>query len=317
MLHEPRNGYMEKDVTSLLPNFFTDDWRDDWGGDRSWNPLEPRSFSGLPPPIQPPKEWNERAERTPSPLRRMDWAESFVGTSGRGRMEVPDVGIIGQAVGADRRAGQGSPGAVGASLLRSIQNHQAHQMTSAKEMSAAPYRPGELLSKAMTQETSDAQIPTNSAASFDMKGHKAAAEAHCEVSPDERDDDDDDDDDDYSDSEDAYEDGQRPVPPGKVDGQQLNVGSTGHHLRLCKPCAFWNTKGCKDGKACKFCHLCEPGEKKRRKKEKSAYIRNISRWRQTDPPPAPAAPPSRAPGPPGGPPGPPIGGPGPSLPPRR
>ncbi|CAL1174153.1 unnamed protein product [Cladocopium goreaui] len=40
MLHEPRNGYMEKDVTSLLPNFFTDDWRDDWGGDRSWNPLE-------------------------------------------------------------------------------------------------------------------------------------------------------------------------------------------------------------------------------------------------------------------------------------
>ncbi|CAL1174174.1 unnamed protein product [Cladocopium goreaui] len=192
-------------------------------------------------------------------------------------------------------------------------------MTSAKEMSAAPYRPGELLSKAMTQETSDAQIPTNSAASFDMKGHKAAAEAHCEVdgservSPDERDDDDDDDDDDYSDSEDAYEDGQRPVPPGKVDGQQLNVGSTGHHLRLCKPCAFWNTKGCKDGKACKFCHLCEPGEKKRRKKEKSAYIRNISRWRQTDPPP-PAAPPTR---PPPGPPGPPIGGPGPSLAPRR
>eukprot|EP00435_Cladocopium_sp_Y103_P031130 s541_g7.t2 len=521
MLHEPRNGYMEKDVTSLLPNFFTDDWRDDWGGDRSWNPLEPRSFSGLPPPIQPPKEWNERAERTPSPLRRMDWAESFVGTSGRGRMEVPDVGIIGQAVGADRRAGQGklmrgrefscilssrrtallataalpvlrwcsrrsskasrrevfiwpllmcgpparaevtladvskgimggdrdvyypswflgeweattelvsvefpqgeqmadkdalrqkqllgtkqaveqypqkyidydgkiiadrgynmrnyvrgsgggpralesvewdpqspnlfkkkdseilviqrldqsaaaaaishcehrlkktdsatgSPGAVGASLLRSIQNHQAHQMmTSAKDMSAAPYRPGELLSKAMTQETSDAQIPTNSAASFDMKGHKAAAEAHCEVSPDERDDDDDDDDDDYSDSEDAYEDGQRPVPPGKVDGQQLNVGSTGHHLRLCKPCAFWNTKGCKDGKECKFCHLCEPGEKKRRKKEKSAYIRNISRWRQTDPP--TPVPPTRAPGPPG-PPGPPIGGPGPSLAPRR
>ena len=47
--------------------------------------------------------------------------------------------------------------------------------------------------------------------------------------------------------------------------------------------------------------------------EKSAYIRNISRWRQTDPPP-PAAPP-RAPPP--GPPGPPIGGPGPSLAPRR
>ena len=62
------------------------------------------------------------------------------------------------------------------------------------------------------------------------------------MSPDERDDDDDDED--YSDSEEGYEDSQRPgthgssdfcdhnmccrpVPPGKVDGQQLNVGSTG------------------------------------------------------------------------------------------
>jgi len=304
MLHEARNGYMEKDVTSLLPNFFADEWRDDWRGERSWNPLEPHFFStGLPPPVhRAPPEWNERAERTPSPLRRMDWAETFVGNSGRGRMEVPDVGIIGQAVGADRRAGQGSPGAVGASLLRSIQNHQ---VTSAKDSSAMPYRPGELLSKAMTQETSDVH-PINSASSFDIKGHKAVAEDP--VSPDERDDDDDDDDDDYTDSEDGDEDGQRPIPPGKVDGQQLNVGSTGHHLRLCKPCAFWNTKGCKDGKECKFCHLCEPGEKKRRKKEKSAYIRNISRWRQTDPP---ASSPGRAPGPLG----PPIGAPapGPSL----
>lgn len=60
MLHEARNGYMEKDlwpwekwerpkvavdsfllkldppfsqdVTSLLPNFFADEWRDDWRG---------------------------------------------------------------------------------------------------------------------------------------------------------------------------------------------------------------------------------------------------------------------------------------------
>ncbi|CAJ1433701.1 unnamed protein product [Effrenium voratum] len=95
-------------------------------------------------------------------------------------------------------------------------------------------------------------------------------------------------DEDETDSEDDWQDGHRPVPPGKVDGQNLNVGSQGHHLRLCKPCAFWNTKGCKDGKECKFCHLCEPGEKKRRKKEKSAYIRNISRWRQ-QPAPEPAA----------------------------
>merc|ERR1719495_740249 len=49
------------------------------------------------------------------------------------------------------------------------------------------------------------------------------------------------------------------------------MGSTGHYLRTCKPCAFVNTKGCKDGAWCNFCHLCEPGEKKRRKKEKKAF----------------------------------------------
>eukprot|EP00438_Fugacium_kawagutii_P022025 Skav232745 [mRNA] locus=scaffold4478:20128:30975:+ [translate_table: standard] len=157
------------------------------------------------------------------------------------------------------------------------------KVTSARD-AAPPYRPGELLSRALMQEIS-ATGPTHSG--FGMPGHQAAAEAsQCEASPSGSPDDDDDDDD-YSDSEEAYEDGQRPVP-AKVDGQALNVGSTGHHLRLCKPCAFWNTKGCKDGKECKFCHLCEPGEKKRRKKEKSAYIRNISRWR-TDTPTPPAS----------------------------
>mmetsp|Transcript_129439 Transcript_129439/g.360544 ORF Transcript_129439/g.360544 Transcript_129439/m.360544 type:complete len:290 (-) Transcript_129439:182-1051(-) len=56
------------------------------------------------------------------------------------------------------------------------------------------------------------------------------------------------------------------------------VGSASHHLRLCKPCAFVATKGCKDGASCKFCHLCEPGEKKRRKKEKHAFWRALNRW---------------------------------------
>lgn len=56
------------------------------------------------------------------------------------------------------------------------------------------------------------------------------------------------------------------------------VGSAGHHLRACKPCAFVNTKGCKDGVMCQFCHLCEPGEKKRRKKEKKAFQRAVNQW---------------------------------------
>ncbi|CAK0830710.1 unnamed protein product [Prorocentrum cordatum] len=59
-----------------------------------------------------------------------------------------------------------------------------------------------------------------------------------------------------------------PAPAGA--GAPPNAGSAGHHLNRCKPCAFANTKGCKDGPDCAFCHLCEPGEKKRRKKALSA-----------------------------------------------
>lgn len=59
-----------------------------------------------------------------------------------------------------------------------------------------------------------------------------------------------------------------------------SVGSAGHHARLCRPCAFSATKGCTSGEACKFCHLCEPGEKKRRKKERAAQkaLRKRSRF---------------------------------------
>jgi len=44
------------------------------------------------------------------------------------------------------------------------------------------------------------------------------------------------------------------------------VGSQGHWAGTCKPCAFLYTKGCGNGANCSFCHLCEPGEKKRRAK---------------------------------------------------
>ncbi|CAK0853714.1 unnamed protein product [Prorocentrum cordatum] len=43
-------------------------------------------------------------------------------------------------------------------------------------------------------------------------------------------------------------------------------GSLLHNIG-CKPCAFLNKEGgCKTGAACKFCHLCQPDEKKIRKK---------------------------------------------------
>eukprot|EP00930_Biecheleria_cincta_P037359 TRINITY_DN2562_c0_g1_i4.p1 TRINITY_DN2562_c0_g1~~TRINITY_DN2562_c0_g1_i4.p1 ORF type:complete len:385 (+),score=83.15 TRINITY_DN2562_c0_g1_i4:134-1288(+) len=48
------------------------------------------------------------------------------------------------------------------------------------------------------------------------------------------------------------------------------VGSSGHYLGTCKPCAFLFSKGCSSGVGCTFCHLCPPGEKKRRQKFKHA-----------------------------------------------
>jgi len=57
-------------------------------------------------------------------------------------------------------------------------------------------------------------------------------------------------------------------------GEYPSVGSKGHHQRICKPCAFnWSDKGCQNGLVCTFCHICGPGERRRRKKEKR-HVRN-------------------------------------------
>jgi len=79
----------------------------------------------------------------------------------------------------------------------------------------------------------------------------------------------------------------RPPPPqapaGQVAGAVVgshdipNVGSLRHEYRQCKPCAFFNSKGCNDGSECRFCHLCDSGEKKRRKKERAALRRQALR----------------------------------------
>mmetsp|Transcript_15525 Transcript_15525/g.33684 ORF Transcript_15525/g.33684 Transcript_15525/m.33684 type:complete len:263 (-) Transcript_15525:812-1600(-) len=48
-----------------------------------------------------------------------------------------------------------------------------------------------------------------------------------------------------------------------------SIGSLGHHLGKCKPCAFLDSRmGCVSGYNCKYCHICDRGEKKRRQKEK-------------------------------------------------
>lgn len=53
-----------------------------------------------------------------------------------------------------------------------------------------------------------------------------------------------------------------------------SVGSLLHKAQLCKPCAWYHhPKGCQRAGACEFCHMCPPGEIKRRKKEKTLLIR--------------------------------------------
>mmetsp|Transcript_82042 Transcript_82042/g.228669 ORF Transcript_82042/g.228669 Transcript_82042/m.228669 type:complete len:243 (+) Transcript_82042:133-861(+) len=56
------------------------------------------------------------------------------------------------------------------------------------------------------------------------------------------------------------------------------VGSAGHDVGRCKPCAFAQ-KGCRSGVDCQFCHLCELGEKKKRRKEKLQVRRSLVRLR--------------------------------------
>jgi len=73
------------------------------------------------------------------------------------------------------------------------------------------------------------------------------------------------------------------VPEAFVLGsaERPTVGSSCHHLGLCNPCAHaFSKRGCLNGVNCKFCHLCKPGELKRRQKERRAFknvIRGIAR----------------------------------------
>jgi len=64
-----------------------------------------------------------------------------------------------------------------------------------------------------------------------------------------------------------------PLPEqGKLDAPVLGSaqlpsrGSASHGKETCKPCAFVVQGTCKNDVECLFCHLCEPGEKKRRRK---------------------------------------------------
>mmetsp|Transcript_89087 Transcript_89087/g.276870 ORF Transcript_89087/g.276870 Transcript_89087/m.276870 type:complete len:373 (+) Transcript_89087:90-1208(+) len=72
-------------------------------------------------------------------------------------------------------------------------------------------------------------------------------------------------------------------PPAATDASSRTVGpaelpskgSALHPWGACKPCAFVFEVGCTNGVNCQFCHLCEPGEKKRRKKERRRMAKDL------------------------------------------
>mmetsp|Transcript_129333 Transcript_129333/g.322411 ORF Transcript_129333/g.322411 Transcript_129333/m.322411 type:complete len:350 (+) Transcript_129333:73-1122(+) len=59
-----------------------------------------------------------------------------------------------------------------------------------------------------------------------------------------------------------------------------SAGSAAHAVGNCKPCAFVHTKGCENGLACQFCHLCGPEVKKARRQEKLQQRREAHRVKQ-------------------------------------
>jgi len=57
------------------------------------------------------------------------------------------------------------------------------------------------------------------------------------------------------------------IAPPELGGPGLpSIGSLLHHTGECKPCTFFHTRGCENKEDCQFCHLCKPGEKKKRLK---------------------------------------------------
>jgi hypothetical protein len=51
---------------------------------------------------------------------------------------------------------------------------------------------------------------------------------------------------------------------------EWSMGAKAHSDGTCKPCAWhWKPSGCNKGENCEFCHLCEEGAVKMRKKERS------------------------------------------------
>mmetsp|Transcript_99842 Transcript_99842/g.177105 ORF Transcript_99842/g.177105 Transcript_99842/m.177105 type:complete len:172 (+) Transcript_99842:79-594(+) len=61
---------------------------------------------------------------------------------------------------------------------------------------------------------------------------------------------------------------------GAYTGAMESLGSIGHREGACRPCAWhWKEGGCHKGTTCEFCHLCDAGAVKLRKKKRLASIK--------------------------------------------
>ncbi|CAE8732632.1 unnamed protein product, partial [Polarella glacialis] len=54
--------------------------------------------------------------------------------------------------------------------------------------------------------------------------------------------------------------------------QSVSKGSVDHGSGACRPCAwlYKSRNGCRHGEKCDYCHMCPPGELKRKKRDKLA-----------------------------------------------
>merc|ERR1712039_300138 len=71
-----------------------------------------------------------------------------------------------------------------------------------------------------------------------------------------------------------------PSGPAPGSSELPSTGSAGHAAGHCKPCAFVHTKGCENGLACQFCHLCGPEVRKAQRQEKLQQRREAHRAKQ-------------------------------------
>jgi len=145
------------------------------------------------------------------------------------------------------------------SLEEFLQERQVHSEPSKKEDSTSGYCGSEvhMIQSPPTRES--VAIPTLVAHAGPAGGYSQAVAVIKEDEEEEASSDEDE--------------GLRDMPDAIAQGLTLgtpeypSLGSGGHLARRCKPCAFV-MKGCNSGVNCPFCHLCAPGEKKRRRKER-------------------------------------------------